>query len=146
MRYNSLVRQDLIHNNHTTGAWAEMVAATHFISLGFLVSWPAISQAPYDFILDTGSLDRVHVKKAFWNRNSGSNEYLQVRLGKSRGTSKGQPYQDEDFDRFIAVDDAGRIWDIPWPEFNRPCIHLDKRGDNFKHTVRDYNPEEWRIL
>jgi hypothetical protein len=105
---------------------------------GYQILWPELDRSPYDFVIETESgFERVQVKKAFWNKHAGTNQYLQCRC---------RDDEPDHFDRLIAVDEDGRIIDIPWPEYAaHSCLMLEKKGPTCRYSEEGKRAELWRI-
>lgn len=113
------------------GAATEYEVAAFYLKQGYQVYWPSVQQTAVDFVIGNGaSLYRVQVKRATWNKASGPNRYLQVRL-----TNKGnQKYRRGDFD-LLVVAQGEHLWEIPIAEaLKTTSLCLRREGPTVRST------------
>lgn len=133
-----------MHRNHYSGASAEYLAASWFLSQGYQVYWPSIEHGQTDFaICRHGRFQKVQVKKPSWS-SSGPNEYLRARLTNREGDKK---YTEESFDLLALVDpETPRMWLFPASVvMGTTSISLDKRGPTVRGSAEDYDADTWLV-
>ena len=134
------------------GAISELKAATWYLSEGYQVFFPVCDGGVVDFIAykPGKTPELVQVKTAHWIESSG-NRYLQLRVGRTKGTRRGpitrdwDPTNPEDhYDYLIGVFED-RMWKIPKAEFpeGKKTIYLEKTGR--RPSKVDYDPGSWLV-
>ncbi|WWV91949.1 hypothetical protein [Escherichia phage PJNS034] len=138
----------MIHPNHFKGAASEMKAAAHFLSKGYEVFFPAITQSAADFVVKSErGYEGVQVKSAT-PLKSGEANYLQIRLQGKPTPYATHNYLEGDFEHLVVVY-GDMMWDFPWE------LVKDKTSMTFGRLNEDgtistsgrggYNPEDYRL-
>lgn len=136
----------------TKGAISEFRAAIWYLEQGYQVFFPSCDGNVVDFVAyKPGCLpELVQVKTAHWIESSG-NRYLQLRVGRTRGSRRGVMTRDWDpdnpedhYDYLIAVYED-RLWRIPKAGFpvGKKTLYLEKTGTG---AIRcGYDPSVWKV-
>lgn len=117
-------------NTKTIGDLAELKVAAMFAEKGCFVSKPLTDNAPYDLIIDDGSLKRIQVK-ARCERDS--KVLVELRTTMVNYTRE---YEKEDFDLLAVYNtDSGKIALFNW----------DQIGDRKSLTLRTTSPKNNQV-
>jgi hypothetical protein len=111
----------------------------HFLGHGWEVFWPVTGSSPCDLVAVRGpEVMRLQVKTASWHTKGGS-RYLRTKIQTMR------KYKVGDFDYLAAVDNLGRIWNIPQKELpDTSYIYL--RRTNKKQDIKTYGWDKWLLI
>jgi hypothetical protein len=115
------------------GAANELKAAGWFLDQGGQVYWPSAQQSHIDFIADyQGSLRRVQVKTATWNRGSPPYAYLQCRVAPSNSPLRGAAFDHTTRYDLLFVVHGSEFWLIPADCLNTTNLCLRSTGPRNK--------------
>ena len=132
----------MIKQQHLNGAVSELKAMEYYLSKGYEIFTPLLSQSRADFIAAScDDCKKVQVKTATWSR-AGNHKYLQVRLTDRTGIKR--MYEDGDFDE-MAIIDENDIWIAPWKDIKGlTSLCLDGTKPGYKSQSELYNPDSWK--
>ena len=117
-------------NSKTIGDLAELKVAAMFAEKGYFVSKPLTDNAPYDLIIDDGSLKKVQVKARCERDNKVLVELRTTMVNYVRD------YDKDDFDLLAVYNtDSGKIAIFNW----------DQIGDRRSLTIRTTPPKNNQV-
>lgn len=120
-----------LERSHYKGAASELIAASHYLSRGHQVYWPAVQQSYIDFIVDlNGELKKVQVKTTSWN-----GDHLQCH---TTSTNKYHLKASEKYDILFIVSDVG-MWEIPADLINSSSLGLANRTGDYRPRGIDWS-------
>lgn len=133
---------------HINGAVSELIAATYFTDNEYVVSKPLTDFHAYDLIIDDGTLQRVQVKTAYWDKQK--QRFLvscvtsHIRGNKNRYNKK---YTENSFDLLCAIErETYAVYLIPIDQIlGRRSITLYPKGkpDTVNDRFTDF--ENYRV-
>ena len=129
--------------NFNTGLRSELKAAEYYVSEGYALYWPMVTQSRCDFVVEKeGLFKKIQVKTGTWSK-AGAYKYLQVRLKTRNRLSTS--YTEGDFDEIVFVSDDS-LWVAPWRDISdlvSVCLLGTKPG--YKPRSSKYDSATWRI-
>ena len=133
-----------MHPNFNIGLSAELYVASWYADNDYVIYWPMSTQSRCDFLAEkNGIFEKIQVKKATWSQ-TGPYKYLQCRLINRNKHAKW--YEKGDFDYIVFVDDARRLWRVPFDEVEGlVSVCLDGTKEGYTTKSSKYDPAKWRI-